>query len=210
MRAANIPKVLRSGCFCPSCSEQLTAGRSEDPYAICLACDNGHRFFIMPEPPLAPETATAKNAKFPELGNRTPAGIASFWLSDPRARSILNEQLAQLLRAILESRSVIEEPKFSYCPICRESLLPYEQRDIWVQGLRCGNNHSWACRGWRLFSAARNGIKLQAENSDVVIGLLINSWLKRHPNLDTNLHDSVRRVLLNSPLALPESISDHD
>jgi hypothetical protein len=164
--------------------------------AVCLACPAGHRFFVMPEGPLAVETAKAASAQFPELEHLRPEQVAAFWLSDSVARSILNEQLAELLRVILEARSRSNSLHFSYCPICGGGLSEYVQPDIWVRGLRCSQGHSWAERGGRLGCAlGSTRFGLCAEPSESVVRQLVSCWLKGNPQLDTNLHRSVRQVL---------------
>jgi len=211
MHPANIPEEIRAQCYCPSCGAHLVPGKCADPLSICLACEGDHRFFIMPQAPLAGDTATAASASFHEIRGLTPEAIASFWLSDPHARSVLNDQLAQLLRATLESRRVVEEPRFSFCPICGNRLAEYDQPDIWVQGLRCQGGHSWALRGGRFFSTiASMRLELQAEHSDDVASRLIAAWLKGNPHLETNLHESVRRVLIGSPLCPRNAIRRSD
>ena len=202
MRAANITEQLRAELHCPSCGNDLVSQRSADPWAICLVCRCDHRFFIMPPGPLAAFTATAVGITLPEIGGLSTSAIASFWLSDPRARWVLNEQLALLLRAIIESRRILDEPPFSFCPICGAALEEYERPlDLYMKGLRCHSDHRWALRGGRLFSAMETvKLELQAEYSDAVVRQLIAAWLKRDPHLEPNLHDSVRQVLLSSPL----------
>ena len=207
MNSSGTPEQLGASSFCPSCGNQFDLDECADPLSTCLICANGHRFFIMPSCSLAADTAKAKVAKFPEISDLPPAGVASFWLSDSRARSILNQQLAQLLRAFLESRRVLDEALFSFCPRCKRDLVEEEAGDIWIQALRCGNGHLWALRGGRFYSVMENTrLELHAENSDMVVGRLIAAWLKGDPGLETNLHESVRRVLLSSPLA-PRSTS---
>ena len=199
MHAASVPEQLRSRCYCPSCGGELTCAETADPLAICLACPSDHRFFVMPEGPLAVETAKAASAHFPELEHQEPEQVAAFWLSDSVARSILNEQLAELLRVILEARSTSNSLPLSYCPICGGGLSEYEQPDIWVRGLRCSHGHSWAERGGRLGSVlGSTGFALRAEPSESVVRQLVSGWLKGNPHLDTNLHRSVRQVLAAS------------
>jgi len=202
MHAANITEELRAELHCPSCGNDLVQRKSADPWAICLVCNTDHRFFIMPLSPLAAFTATAASITLPEIGGLSAPAIAAFWLSDQRARWVLNEQLALLLRAIIESRRILEEPHFSFCPICGAALEEYERPlDLYMKGLRCQSDHRWALRGGRLFSAMETvKLELQAEYSDAVVSQLIASWLKRDPCLEPNLHDSVRQVLLSSPL----------
>jgi hypothetical protein len=164
MHPANIPEQLRARCYCPCCGDQLGPGDSADPWAICLVCPRGHRFFIMPQTPLAVDTARAAGTSFPEMSSLSTPAIASFWLSDPQARSLLNEQLVQLLRAIVESRSVADEPRLSFCPTCGNTLADCEQPDIYVRGLHCTNGHFWSLRGGQLTSLIQDKcLTLQAE-----------------------------------------------
>jgi hypothetical protein len=162
----------------------------------------------MPPGPLAAFTATAAGITLPEIGRLSTPAIASFWLSDPRARSVLNDQLALILRAIIESRRILDEPYFSFCPICADALEEYDRPlDLYMKGLRCQRDHCWALRGGRLFSAMEAvKLELQAEYSDAVLSQLIAAWLKRDRHLETNLHDSVRQVLLSSPLCPQDAI----
>ena len=199
MQAASVPDKLRTECYCPSCRGELSPSATVDPFAVCLSCPTGHRFFVMPEAPLALETAKASSSRFPELEHREPQQVATFWLSDPAARSILNEQLAELLRIILEASARSDSLRFSYCPICGGALSEYEQPDIWVRGLRCSEGHAWAERGGRL-GCVLAGIRvgLCAEPSEAVVRQLVSGWLNGNPHLDSNLHDSVRQVLAGS------------
>lgn len=207
MHPASIPEQLRPQCYCPSCGNHLVPGECADPFAICLVCEGDHRFFIMPQAPLAVDTATAASASFPEISSLPSEAIASFWLSDPHARSMLNGQLAQLLRATLECQRVLDEPQFSFCPICGEMLAEYDQPNIWIKGLRCQKGHSWALRGDRFYCSP---LELHAEHSDTVASQLAAAWLKGDPHLESNLHESIRRVLTSSPLCHRDSIKPSD
>jgi hypothetical protein len=136
------------------------------------------------------------------MSDHSPQAIANYWLSDQLPRSLLNPQLAELLRVFLESRRVTDEPEFSFCPICGEALAEYDQPDIWVKGLRCLRSHSWAERGGRLYSPP---VELLAEHSDTVVSQLIAAWLKDNSHLKPYLHESIRRVLTCSPLCPKEA-----
>ena len=199
MGAARSPEQLK--LHCPTCGDELVPSRSGDPLALCLACRAKHRFFIMPKPPSAAATSNAASMRLPHLAGRSPDAVSAFWLSDKAARSVLNEQLAELLRVAVENRRVPYESAFVQCPLCGERLAEYEQPDVWVQGLRCPNSHSWASRGSRLYGMAQGSrLTLHGELSDTTIAQLIQGWLKGNRALDSQLHDSVRRVLESSPL----------
>ena len=61
---------------------------------------------------------------------------------------------ALLLRPSFEPRKTLEEPDFSFCPICGcaigECQRPF---DIYMKRLRCQSDHRWALRGRPSFSA---------------------------------------------------------
>jgi hypothetical protein len=125
--------------------------------------------------------------------------VASFWLHDPAAREVLNEQLAELLRVIVEGRDVSAEAEFAYCLVCGSPFTKYDQDDIWVQGLRCDQEHLWVVRGGRLFcSFLGQPFGLHSEPSEHVVKQLVRGWLNQNPLLEPQLHESVRRVLATS------------
>jgi len=154
MGAARSPEQLK--LHCPTCGDELVPSRSGDPLVLCLACRAKHRFFIVPKPPSAAATSNAASMRLPHLAGQSPDTVAAFWLSDKAARSVLNEQLAELLRVAVENRRVPYDTSFVQCPLCGERLAEYEQPDVWVQGLRCPNSHS--CFAW--WSPLRHGTGL--------------------------------------------------
>jgi len=199
LQKGTLPEELREECYCPSCGSILRPIETVDPWAVCLSCTADHRFFVLPTPPLAADSATAASACFPQATGQDFDAVAYFWLSESEARSILNEQLAELLRVILEGRSLSKKLPFLHCPICSGPLSAYEQPDIWVQGLCCPEGHTWASRGGRLMCVfGRDHFILHREPSDEVVRQLVVGWLKGFPVTDSNLPESVRAVLRNS------------
>lgn len=181
---------------CPACAESLSRATCADPRAACLSCQNGHRYFVPPASSLADQTASAAAAQFPALRGKSSEEIAAFWLSDPRARSLLNEQLAELLCTILDARTAEAETPSSYCPICARPMAEYEQPDAWVRGLRCSRGHTWALRGGRLGGGdAQAQVVLRAELTNSVALGLVRGWLNENPYLSPQLHESVAGVL---------------
>jgi hypothetical protein len=149
----------------------------------------------MPDPPVATASEQASLAQFEGLDTQELTEIARFWLSNPEARRILNDQLAEILRVTLERSARSEPLSFSFCPICSDALTKYEQPDIWVRGLRCGNGHEWAERGGKLGS---EHFRLHSEPTGDVVGGLVSAWLGDNPFLRSNIHPSIRRVLETS------------
>jgi hypothetical protein len=195
MHAASIPDELGGISYCPTCSESLSPAFSRDPFAICLACHMGHRFFVMPQP-AGREAENAAFASFPSLQNQSLDQVASFWLTDPRARSILNEQLAMLLRVFLEGNARVDPLRFAFCPVCRGELSDVGN-DVWVQGRDCPSGHRWGERGGHLGCPVRGKFPfaLCAEPSRSVVQQLISGWLNDGRHTRSYMHSSVRGVL---------------
>ena len=201
MRLPRLPLQLQTHCFCPSCGHLLSRGECADPWSICLVCDSDHRFFVMPESPLASDSRTASSLHLPQLADLPANAIASFWLSEQMVRSKLNSQLAKVLRGIVDGRRLPYEPSYSHCPLCGKGLSEYQTTDIWHSTFRCSVGHAWGLRGGEFRTKIGDGwFMMHGEFSDDVTRKLIAAWLKGDPNLDTNLHESVRGVLLSSPL----------
>ena len=191
MGAATSPELGK--LHCPTCGEPLAVTPSADPLATCLACSADHRFFVMPE--RRTQSGDAALMRLPGLDEKPPKAVAAFWLSDRKARSALNEQLAELLRTVIDSRRLKHAPSFWRCPICGEGLSEYEQPDIWIQELRCVNSHVWASRGGRLEDISGDArLTLHAELAEDVTRQLMIGWLKDRHELKPQLHASVRRV----------------
>lgn len=200
MNRPQLPLKLQTNCFCPSCGHPFGGGKCADPWSICLVCESEHRFFVMPEGPLAYESSAASSLHLPQLRDLPVDAIASYWLSEPMVRLKLNLQLAQILRGILDGRRLSNEPRYSFCPLCGGGLSDYQTGDMWLHWFRCSVGHAWGLRGGELRSQIDGAwFKLHAEFSDETTKALITDWLKGDPLLNTNLHESVRRVLLSSP-----------
>ena len=167
-----------------------------DPFSMSLACQGGHRLFLMPQGPSATESARAATANYPELENLDTAQVAEFWLADPTARTLLNQQLAELLRGILEGHFPPAPLTLAFCPICATKLVPSGGGDGWTQGLRCSRDHRWEHRGSQItYVRGTRAFTLITEPSEGVAHQLASGWLEGNPAMDTNLHLSVRRVL---------------
>lgn len=171
-----------------------------DPFAICLKCINGHRFFVTPAGPLYdPKSAKPASAQFPELEGKSPEQVAIFWLSDPVARSILNPQLAELLRTILEARSIDVSFRFMYCPICASKVSGNVGNDAWVDEVHCADGHRWGERSGDLsHNLEGTWFRMHAERTDDVVRTLVSGWLTDRRVLKPYLHRSVRHVLEES------------
>ena len=182
--------------YCHACGEILGGSKCADPFARCLACVNHHRFYILPQSPTMASSATAATLTIPGHLNYDARTMAEFWLSDAHSRSVLNPQLAEILRMILENTKVEEELPVAFCPTCGKKLSQYEQSDAWVIGYRCSSNHRWASRGSRLHSEENRLLcTIEHDPPYSTLTFLVDSWLGDNPALKTQLHKSVRHVL---------------
>jgi hypothetical protein len=197
VQRALVPKKLQSESYCPTCAGALVCDKTADPFATCLCCPASHRFFVMPKSSNCIETAKAGSAHFPELEHGSINQIAAFWLTEPTARIILTEQLAKLLRVILEDRFASDKAfPFTHCLVCGKRLYNLEVPDDWMMGLRCPDGHTWWSRGDTIGGIV-DGTEytLCAELSEFEARQLVSAWLGRNADLDSNLHQSVRQVL---------------
>lgn len=203
MDRPELPPELQMSCHCPACAEPLATAHSVDPWVLCLSCPSGHRFFIEPTVS-ARASATAASAHFPELDNAEVGMVAAFWLTDARARSVLNQQVAQMLRAIVEERAPEHTPTTSYCPICAAALLEGGISIVERIGLACSARHEWVrlMHGLSAVSAQQSFV-LYPEMSRQAMINLVHAWLEGTGELpfSGNLPDSVRAVLLASEFA---------
>lgn len=142
------------------------------------------------------ESAKTGGMRVPLAESASPTEVARYWLTNSQARDRLNPQLAHLLRQFLEQRALSFEPEFKWCPVCGKPLSPFEQPDIWVQGLTCENKHEFAARGGHIGgSAGGERISLLGEYSEKALKSVIGGWLKPNPLLSSQLHASLRSVL---------------
>jgi hypothetical protein len=132
----------------------------------------------------------------PGLEGLSEETVAEYWLSDEHARGHLNDQLAELLRVLLERRLDRPHAQFSFCPTCGGALKDCQQDDVWVKGLACSTGHTWAERGGHLGGRiGQQYLVLHSEPSAETVVSLAQAWLKGNPLLDVQLHKSLQPVL---------------
>ena len=202
MNRPELPPELQRVCWCPACARELSTAPSIDPWVLCLACPARHRFFVELEVG-GRASASAADAAFPELARAEHDEVALFWLSDPRARAILNMQVAQILRAVLEKRAPEQTTDARYCPICATAL---NEGAVSVKphvGLLCSTKHEWLrfLRSLSNVTGVKQAFVLHAELSRQGIVNLVHAWLDDEGDLRSNLPPSVRAVLVASEFA---------
>ena len=204
MKKAEMPQSIEPHCYCPDCGDVLVEISCEDPLTICLSCKSDHRFFIMPKAiPVTLDQYKDIGLKLSAINvpssNNSIESVASFWLLQTEHRDLLNSQLAEMLRAILDrtrhNRKIREPLRFRWCPVCKSELLEFKQMDVWVQGLKCSNEHTFYLRGGRLGGSISDAeLVLTAELTDSILRNLIRGWLKPNPHLAPQLPVSIRKV----------------
>jgi hypothetical protein len=205
MRKAEPPQPLKPRCYCPDCGDSLAEISCEDPLTLCLACKSDHRFFIMPK--AIQVTLDQFKAigiqlsaiKVPASNCNSIDSVASFWLLQTEHRDLLDSQLAEMLRAILDrtrhNRTIQKPLHFHWCPVCKSKLLEFKQMDVWMRGLKCSQEHTFYLRGgWLSGSVSGVELVLTAEVTDSILNNFIKGWLKPNRELAPLLPHSIRQV----------------
>lgn len=204
MERPELPPELQRVCYCPDCARPLVVAPTLDPWILCLACDAGHRYFVEPDVDRR-MSATAAAAKFAELDAADLNATALFWLTDARARAILNMQVAQMLRAVLEQRAPERTATATYCPVCATALVEGTVSVSPKTGLVCSAKHEWflLLRSLSAITGVKEAFVLHPEWSRQGMVNLVHAWLEDegYPQLRGDLPESVRAVLLNSVFA---------
>lgn len=196
------PKLFGS-LYCPTCKSKLKRKRLIDIFSQGLICKNNHHFFIELKEPSLTESAKCPFIKGPIFKKAEDVKLIKSWLTNFTYRSKLNGQLAVMIRRIYEIYTAnLHIPNecdvFKYCPLCAKSLKEFEQRDIWVQGLRCNEGHKFFDRlGSLRFQYQGEDLILETEMSDEILHTLLKSWLKRDKVLETQLHRQIKSILIN-------------
>lgn len=196
MEVAHTPTVFLQGIWCPQCGKRSSPKGCADPFAVCFACAMDHRFYIPAAYAVSSQTEKASSLSVPAVAGASDAEIAQYWLTNPYARGHLNSQLVELLRQFVEHRALSYEPRFNWCPACGKSLSPFDQPDVWVQGLACENGHEFMERGGYISgSLGGEHISLLAEYPATAMKAVIGGWLKPNSIFAHQMHPTVRNIL---------------
>lgn len=139
--------------YCPICKGSLFSRDSADIFVLLLHCSSDHQFHVPQKRVLTNDTGR-KYRKLSFDSNDKTLTIKK-WLSDPTYRSHLNDQMAEILRLLLESNETAynkpaqKERGILYCPFCgeevkRQRLL--DNLDIYSQELKCVKGHNFTYR----------------------------------------------------------------
>jgi len=158
--------------FCPFCASELSEYKIPDLYMIGLKCTNDHCFHI------EVQQGECKDKKL-YVDKHTTIAIAKEWLTNQNFRKEIQNQVAEILRKYITLKNSgdnqeDETQSNNFCPICRLSLEEFKQNDVWVQGLKCSNNHIFY---------ERNGLSYKLSNlkpdiTKASFDFLVTSYLK--------------------------------
>lgn len=187
--------------YCPTCGAELTPYSLIDIHLSGLSCQNKHYFYETNKDVLSVDSLRVKEIKKTASKNKNDLELIEYWLTEKEARSVINDQIAVILRRIYEiikeQRHIhYEKSVFVLCPICRGKLETFKQPDVWVEGLKCNNSHKYYERGdtirFKVHDILRN---LSKEMSDETVLFLVDGWLKENSLSDTQLHDDMKRIM---------------
>ncbi|MEN6319298.1 MAG: hypothetical protein ABFD82_11155 [Syntrophaceae bacterium] len=135
--------------YCPSCGKKLEKVDIIDANADGYKCENGHCLHSLKQEVYTAQTMGSYLAL--KSGKESPEDIFREWLSNPGLRSHLNDNLANVLRFILETRNgkqnAAEPYSYDYCTTCGEKLQDVPSDDLYVAILKCANDHTFLSRG---------------------------------------------------------------
>jgi hypothetical protein len=187
-----------SDMYCPRCRSELAERAVLDPNLKGYVCKNGDAFY---------ETLIDQTGGIPRADTIQPPLMnddiqtLKFWLSDKDARKRLPNQLALACRRIVEivegnlHVAAVDNP-FAFCPTCGKTLARFDSDDLYMQGLRCANDHEFWWRGSTVQYVAR-GVRtnLSAELDDDFLRTLIAYYTSDDECLEPYVHPQLRRVL---------------
>jgi hypothetical protein len=184
--------------FCPTCQSDLHDRLLLDLNLEGYACERGHLFYSTRKEQQG--GIPAANTVRP-LPDGSDIQVLKFWLTDPRAREALPNQLALVCRRVVEiienNHHVIKaETPFAFCPACGDSLSRFDSHDLYMQGLRCGNGHEFWERGGTInFIEHGARANLSAELDDEYLPALLEYWLGDSVWIQPYVHPQLRGVL---------------
>ncbi len=128
--------------------------------------------------------------------------VAKAWLSNPEYRRHIGDQIAEILRTFLEIKENIfnkksqEEREYKYCPLCGETVNKFETDDLYVESLRCINQHTFNFRGslWMFVDIDVLLELYQSMNYGILIKCAEKTLTNKH--FKKNVPDQVRELFL--------------
>jgi hypothetical protein len=190
---------------CTLCKLPLSKTEALDIFIQGLKCEQNHRFYVSLK---SPSVAAVEKCTLSKGSSQSDElSVIRDWLTNVELRSVLGDGLAEILRRIYEIKTddihVAYTPSaahtyliFKYCPLCTEPLEPYDQNDVWVQGMQCVNGHQFRMRNGIAFSIGDSQlIYLHEEMADGTLHWSIDWWLKNEGRFKKELHPQIKAIL---------------
>jgi len=184
--------------LCPTCQAVLIEHTLLDPNLRGYRCANGDVLYTMLNEQFGGIPA-ASTIEPPPMNDDLQ--VLKFWLTDPRARERLPNQLAVLCRRLVEIAehghhiAPVQSP-FAFCPTCGEPLSRFDSDDVYMQGLRCSNRHELWERGKTVFYTDRGSrAQLSGDLDDDHMRTLIEFYTRDDALIQPYVHPQLRAVL---------------
>lgn len=154
--------------FCPACGKTVEETEIMDIHAAGFRCHDGHYLRFLKTGVYTSET-TGRYLRLTS-GKELPEDILKEWLLNPCLRDHLNDNLAGIVRHVLEQQNgkVIskESLKYTYCPSCGEVLQDVTPKEeMYLAVLKCKGNHEFLCRGGMSVSGSRTSLSFDYDEN---------------------------------------------
>jgi len=138
--------------YCPICREHLEVVKNIDIMCLQFRCTDGHSFYSPISSVYTKDTGI--EYKYLHCDENDIINASMQWLSDVRYRMHIGNELAAILRILLESviggvTPKSNEQNFKYCVICGEYLSSVKDQmlsEIYEITYCCSNQHKYYCR----------------------------------------------------------------
>jgi predicted RNA-binding Zn-ribbon protein involved in translation (DUF1610 family) len=154
--------------FCPACGKTVEETEIMDIHAAGFRCHDGHYLHFLKTGVYTSETM----GRYLSLtsGKELPEDILKEWLLNPSLRDHLNDNLAGIVRHVLEQQNgkVIstETLKYTYCPSCGEVLQDVTPKEeLYLAVLKCKGNHEFSCRGGMSVAGSRTNLSFDYDEN---------------------------------------------
>ena len=181
--------------FCPSCGKKVDEIEILDVHADGFQCENDHYLHILKSEVYTSQTMGSYLTL--TSGKEAPEDILKEWLCNPYLRDHLNDDLAGIIRFILDKhdgKKTVKEPlEYTYCPSCGEVLQDVSPEGEYHEAvLKCGNNHTFLRRGGMRAVGSRTHFGFD-ENEQYFV-MAYKSWMENKHLYDYFPHE-VRQAL---------------
>ena len=163
---------------CPSCGKRLEQIEMVDVHAKGYKCENGHYLHSFQDVYSAQTMGSYLDLR---SGKDIPIDILREWLSNSHLRDHLNDNLANIVRVILDRKSgkqtAKEQYRYDHCPACGDKFQNVPTDDLYVGILKCGHDHTFLSRGG-LRSATDPMTAISFDYDEKYFEMCYKSWIQ--------------------------------